>query len=85
MKPSPYMAEALAEAALGLGQTSPNPSVGCVLVKDEVIIGRGHHIYAGKNTLKSSLSNRQAKQPAGRQRMSRSSPALITAEPDRAL
>jgi diaminohydroxyphosphoribosylaminopyrimidine deaminase/5-amino-6-(5-phosphoribosylamino)uracil reductase len=42
------MAEALAEAALGLGQTSPNPSVGCVLVKDEVIIGRGHHVYAGK-------------------------------------
>jgi diaminohydroxyphosphoribosylaminopyrimidine deaminase/5-amino-6-(5-phosphoribosylamino)uracil reductase len=41
-----YMAEALREAALGVGQTSPNPAVGAVLVRDDRIIGRGHHIYA---------------------------------------
>lgn len=42
------MAEALAEAAKGLGQTSPNPAVGCVLVKDGAIIARGHHVYANR-------------------------------------
>lgn len=39
------MAEALSEAAKGAGQTSPNPAVGAVLVKDGQIVGRGHHIY----------------------------------------
>jgi diaminohydroxyphosphoribosylaminopyrimidine deaminase/5-amino-6-(5-phosphoribosylamino)uracil reductase len=39
------MREALAEAAKGLGQTSPNPSVGAVVVRDGAIVGRGHHIY----------------------------------------
>lgn len=31
----------------GLGTTSPNPVVGCVIVKDGVIIGEGYHEYAG--------------------------------------
>lgn len=39
------MAEALAEAARGFGQTSPNPTVGCVVVRDGEIVGRGHHVY----------------------------------------
>ena len=34
MTPNPYMREALAEAAKGLGQTSPNPSVGAIVVRD---------------------------------------------------
>jgi diaminohydroxyphosphoribosylaminopyrimidine deaminase/5-amino-6-(5-phosphoribosylamino)uracil reductase len=42
---NPYMAEALAEAAKGAGQTSPNPSVGAVLVRDGQIVGRGHHVW----------------------------------------
>ena len=36
-----FMAEALAEAAKGVGQTSPNPTVGAVVVRDGRIIGRG--------------------------------------------
>ncbi|MGB0921917.1 MAG: bifunctional diaminohydroxyphosphoribosylaminopyrimidine deaminase/5-amino-6-(5-phosphoribosylamino)uracil reductase RibD [Alphaproteobacteria bacterium] len=36
-----YMALALRLAARGLGQVAPNPSVGCVLVQDNRIIGRG--------------------------------------------
>ena len=40
------MAEALAEAAKGVGQTSPNPAVGAVVVRDGIIIGRGHHVWA---------------------------------------
>jgi diaminohydroxyphosphoribosylaminopyrimidine deaminase / 5-amino-6-(5-phosphoribosylamino)uracil reductase len=42
------MAEALAEAEKGVGQTSPNPAVGAVVVRDDTVIGRGHHIYANR-------------------------------------
>ncbi|MEY4983851.1 MAG: bifunctional diaminohydroxyphosphoribosylaminopyrimidine, partial [Pseudomonadota bacterium] len=35
------MSHALALAARGLGRTWPNPAVGCVLVKDGRVIGRG--------------------------------------------
>jgi diaminohydroxyphosphoribosylaminopyrimidine deaminase/5-amino-6-(5-phosphoribosylamino)uracil reductase len=41
------MAVALALAARGLCTTSPNPRVGCVIVRDGVVIGRGHHARAG--------------------------------------
>lgn len=43
-----FMREALALARKGLGKTSPNPAVGCVLVKDGAIIGRGYHERAGE-------------------------------------
>ena len=36
-----HMAHALALAARGLGRTWPNPAVGCVLVKDGIVVGRG--------------------------------------------
>ena len=42
-----FMREALAEAAKGLGRTMPNPPVGAVVVNDGLIIGRGHHEFAG--------------------------------------
>ncbi len=35
------MAHALRLAARGLGNTWPNPAVGCVLVKDGLVVGRG--------------------------------------------
>lgn len=41
------MREALLEASLGEGGTRPNPPVGCVIVKDGAVIGRGHHQFAG--------------------------------------
>lgn len=43
-----YMQLALQEAAKGLYTTSPNPAVGCVLVRDGKIIGRGYHHKAGQ-------------------------------------
>jgi len=46
--PIDYIAEALAEARKGLGQTSPNPAVGAILVNNGELVGRGHHIYAAK-------------------------------------
>ncbi len=36
-----YMTNALALASRGLGSTAPNPSVGCVIVNDGVVVGRG--------------------------------------------
>ena len=43
-----YMAEAIQLARRGLYTTSPNPRVGCVLVRDGNIIGRGWHQWAGE-------------------------------------
>src|SRR5512143_3784029 len=42
-----YMQRALELAALGRGQTSPNPMVGAVVVKDGRIVGEGYHRKAG--------------------------------------
>lgn len=42
-----HMMRALELARQGLGKTAPNPSVGCVLVKDGEIIGEGWHRAAG--------------------------------------
>jgi len=41
------MARALRLAKRGLYTTQPNPRVGCVLVREGVIVGEGHHQYAG--------------------------------------
>lgn len=45
--PEEYMRRAISLASLGLGSTSPNPVVGCVLVKDGQIIGEGYHQQYG--------------------------------------
>jgi diaminohydroxyphosphoribosylaminopyrimidine deaminase/5-amino-6-(5-phosphoribosylamino)uracil reductase len=42
------MRAALAEAEKGDGRTSPNPSVGAVLVIDNQIVAKGHHREAGR-------------------------------------
>ncbi len=42
------MALAIQLAKQGLYTTSPNPRVGCVLVKNDEIIGQGFHIKAGE-------------------------------------
>lgn len=43
-----YMAMALKEASRGRYTTSPNPSVGCVFVRDGQVIGSGYHHKAGE-------------------------------------
>ncbi len=43
-----YMRIALSLARRGLGNVAPNPSVGCVLVKKGVIIGRGRTAPGGR-------------------------------------
>jgi len=43
-----HMAEALRLAENGLYTTDPNPRVGCVVVKDGKVLGRGFHKKAGE-------------------------------------
>lgn len=45
---SQYMARAIRLAKQGLYTTSPNPRVGCVIVKDGEIVGEGFHLRAGE-------------------------------------
>jgi diaminohydroxyphosphoribosylaminopyrimidine deaminase / 5-amino-6-(5-phosphoribosylamino)uracil reductase len=42
-----YMKDALDLARQGQGRTSPNPAVGAVLVREDKIVGRGSHTWAG--------------------------------------
>ena len=43
-----HMARALQLAELGLYTTDPNPRVGCVIVRDGVVVGEGYHRRAGE-------------------------------------
>ncbi len=43
-----HMTRALELAARGLYTTDPNPRVGCVLVRDGVVVGEGWHVRAGE-------------------------------------
>jgi len=42
-----YMKRALTLARKGVGKTSPNPAVGCVIVKNGEVVGEGWHKKAG--------------------------------------
>ncbi|WP_048307265.1 bifunctional diaminohydroxyphosphoribosylaminopyrimidine deaminase/5-amino-6-(5-phosphoribosylamino)uracil reductase RibD [Halomonas sp. PR-M31] len=48
MIPETWMARALVLARRGLYSTDPNPRVGCVLIKNDRLIGEGWHQYAGE-------------------------------------
>lgn len=57
-----YMQRAIDLATLGLNTTTPNPRVGCVLVKDGDLVGEGYHQRAGEahaevNALKAAGAN----------------------------
>jgi len=43
-----WMELALDEARKGIGRTAPNPPVGAVIVKDNVVLGKGWHRAAGQ-------------------------------------
>jgi diaminohydroxyphosphoribosylaminopyrimidine deaminase / 5-amino-6-(5-phosphoribosylamino)uracil reductase len=42
-----YLEEALDLATQGAGRVSPNPAVGAAIVRDDVVVGRGFHTWAG--------------------------------------
>jgi len=43
-----FMTQALRLAEQGLYTTTPNPRVGCVIVKDGMVVGEGAHLKAGE-------------------------------------
>lgn len=68
------MALAISLGRRNLGQTSPNPSVGCVIVKNDVIIGRGYTAPNGR-----PHAETQALEQAGS--AAKGATAYITLEP----
>ncbi len=44
-----FMEKALQLAKKGLYTTTPNPRVGCVIVKDRIVVGEGFHEFTGKD------------------------------------
>lgn len=45
--PDPFLQETLDLAKKGQGLTSPNPTVGAVVVQNGEVVGRGYHTWAG--------------------------------------
>ncbi|AKZ66125.1 bifunctional diaminohydroxyphosphoribosylaminopyrimidine deaminase/5-amino-6-(5-phosphoribosylamino)uracil reductase RibD [Candidatus Palibaumannia cicadellinicola] len=43
-----YLALAFKLASRGRFTTAPNPNVGCVIIRDQVIVGQGYHVRAGE-------------------------------------
>ena len=63
-----YMKRALELARKGEGHTSPNPMVGCVVVKDGRIISEGYHekygeFHAERNALTRCTEDTTGKNP----------------------
>ncbi|CUR53686.1 Riboflavin biosynthesis protein RibD [Serratia symbiotica] len=69
-----YMTRAFKLANMGRLTTSPNPNVGCVIVKDTEIVGEGYHLRSGE--LHAEI---HALQMAGKK--SQGATAYITLEP----
>ncbi len=69
-----YMHAALALARRGLGRTAPNPAVGCIIVKDGIVVGRGWTGDGGR-----PHAETQALKQAGAQ--ARGACAYVTLEP----
>ncbi|MEN8176177.1 MAG: bifunctional diaminohydroxyphosphoribosylaminopyrimidine deaminase/5-amino-6-(5-phosphoribosylamino)uracil reductase RibD, partial [Pseudomonadota bacterium] len=69
-----YMAQALRLAEQGLYTASPNPRVGCVLVKNGRVVGRGYHRKTGE-----PHAERRALAEAGE--AARGATAYVTLEP----
>ena len=49
LKDTQWMQAALDLARQGIGLASPNPTVGCVIVRDGRVLGRGFHQYAQRD------------------------------------
>lgn len=77
-----FMAQALRLAAQGLYTTTPNPRVGCVLVRDGAVIGAGWHETAGQPHAEiNALQKVDAGTTAGHQGVAQGATAYVTLEP----
>jgi len=81
-----FLDAAIELASNGLFSTTPNPRVGCVLVRDGRVIGRGWHHRAGgpHAEVEAPPDNRLTNQSKGRPVTFRSNHARITARRRRA-
>lgn len=69
------MRRAIAIAAAGLGTTSPNPPVGCVIINDDgTILGEGYHERKGE-------AHAETKALAAADELARGATAVVTLEP----
>src|SRR3954470_391833 len=59
------MAGPLGEAAQGAGQTSPNPAVGAIVVRDGRVVGRGHHLWVREKHAEIEALNEAASEARG--------------------
>ena len=74
-----YMKRALQLAAHGLGEVSPNPMVGCVLVHNDTIIGEGwHQGYGGPHAEVQAVRDAAAR---GNEPLLARATAYVTLEP----
>lgn len=69
-----FMEQALALAALGEGRASPNPRVGCLLVRDGQVVGRGYHEFPGAPHAEARAAERAGP-------MAKGATAYVTLEP----
>ena len=69
-----YMAHALRLAQRGLNSTMPNPRVGCVVVRDGLVVGEGWHERAGEPHAEVHALRRAGEQARG-------ATAYVTLEP----
>ncbi len=77
-----FMTRAINLAKKGLYTTSPNPSVGCVLVKANKIIGQGFHQKAGQGHAEvNAIADAKSKARAGDKNLFKGVTAYVTLEP----
>jgi len=69
-----HMMAALALASRGLGRVAPNPAVGCVLVRDGILVGRGWTQPGGRPHAETEALRRAGSAAAG-------ATAYVTLEP----
>ena len=74
MNDESFMKQALQLARLTIGQTRPNPSVACIVVKDGAIVGTGTHLCAGGPHAEVIALNQAGKNATG-------ATAYVTLEP----
>lgn len=68
------MTQAIALAKQGIYTTAPNPNVGCVITKDQTVIGQGAHLKAGQPHAEVHALRQAADQATG-------ATAYVTLEP----
>ena len=81
-----YMLRALDLASRGIGCTSPNPLVGCVVVRDGAIVGEGWHAVYGQahaevNALNDAIRNTGAATTASSGKPLAGATIYVTLEP----